>query len=686
MQSNFRMFHRVTRRAGLALLALTAAYAAPVPSTIALQSSANPSNLTQAVTLTATVSPASATGTVTFYDGVTVLGIRPVAAGQATLTTTQLPSGIRSLKAYYSGDSNDLPSTSAALIQTVAALPASGFHPAVTAAGVSFLFSVTATDFNNDGKPDLAAADFNTNTVGIMLGNGDGTFKPAVTYPVGAVKFPTWIAVADFNGDGKPDLAVVAGATGSSGIAVLIGVGDGTFKPAVDYPTAAGHSIVAADFNGDGVVDLAIAGPTNVSILLGKGDGTFKPAVNLTTSSGGGVLAAGDFNGDGKTDLAVTAAGGLSIMIGNGDGTFKASMPIELSGNPGFVAVADLTGKGRSDLAVTTPRDQLAVLLSNGDGTFKPAVNYTVPAGLNSVAVGDFNGDGVPDLVATGGTSGSASVLLGNGDGTFGQPLSYTAGAQAMYAAVADYNSDGRADVAVGDFTPGTVNVLLAAATTSDLTITKSHAGDFMQGQTGAAYTISVANVGGPSGGVVTVTDTLPPLMTATAMTGTGWNCTLAGATCTRVDGLPSGGTYPPITLTVNIDPAAPASMVNTATVAGGADANLGNNSSMDTANVIAALAIVTTSLDPGAPGAPYDVLLAANGGTPPYAWSIVSGSLPDGVTMSGAGEISGTPTAAGDSMFVVMVTDAVGATASQMLDLTIADSPASGMRIRKGR
>jgi uncharacterized repeat protein (TIGR01451 family) len=406
------------------------------------------------------------------------------------------------------------------------------------------------------------------------------------------------------------------------------------------------------------VVDLATAnGPSNnVSILLGKGDGTFKPAVNYSTFPGASTLAVGDFNGDGKPDLVAATNGTLSILIGNGEGTFKASVQLGLSGTPGVVAVADLTGKGRSDIAVTTPKDQLAVLLSNGDGTFKPAVNYTVPTGLTAVAVGDFNGDGVPDLVAVDNPTGM-SVLPGNGDGTFGAPVSYAAGPQPYFAVVADFNGDARSDVAVVNFNPTDVDVLLGAATTSDLTLTKSHSGDFMQGQTGAVYTIAVNNLGpATTAGTVTVTDTLPQFETASAMAGTGWTCVLSTTTCTRFDPLPSGGTYPPITLTVNIDPAAPASLANTATVAGGADGNAANNTSVDTANVTAA------------------------------AWSIVSGNLPDGLAMSAAGEISGTPTTDGDSMFVVGVTDANGATASQMFDLTVADPSSGSMGAMKRR
>jgi hypothetical protein len=135
-----------------------------------------------------------------------------------------------------------------------------------------------------------------------MLGNGDGTFLPGATHPFTGLVPESTLAVGDFNGDGKLDLAVAYG----QGIAILLGNGDGTLQAAVDYPLYTATGIVARDFNGDGNVDLAISGLNGVSMMLGRGDGTFEiQPMSFIPSLGAQDAVAGDFNGDGKLDLAV---------------------------------------------------------------------------------------------------------------------------------------------------------------------------------------------------------------------------------------------------------------------------------------------------------------------------------------------------------------------------------------------
>jgi hypothetical protein len=341
------------------------------------------------------------------------------------------------------------------------------FLPAVSYAAGTNPVSVAVGDFNSDGRPDLAVANFLSNNVSVLLGNGDGTFQQAVSYAAGS--FPLSVAVGDFNADGKQDLAV----TNFNNVSVLLGQGDGTFLPAVNY--AAGgrpFSVAVGDFNGDGKQDLAVAirgtypyyADGSVSILLGKGDGTFLPAVNYAAGIGPVSVAVGDFNGDGKQDLAVADVGdnyakgqGVSVLLGQGDGTFLPAKSYVAWVDPSAVAVGDFNGDGKPDLAVanhgTFPytNGSVSVLLGQGDGTFPSTPAFPAGDSPSAVAVGDFNGDGILDLAVANEDSDNVSVLLGKGDGTFLPAIDYPAGSTPSSVAVGDFNGDGKLDLGVAD-------------------------------------------------------------------------------------------------------------------------------------------------------------------------------------------------------------------------------------------
>jgi hypothetical protein len=342
-----------------------------------------------------------------------------------------------------------------------------------------------AGDFNDDGKLDLAVVDQgNAGTflgndplggVSMLLGNGDGTFQPAVEYRAGIR--PNAIVAGDFNGDGKLDLAVTSNGTD---VSVLMGNGDGTFQPEVDYAVGENlQSIVAGDFNGDGKFDLAVLdesgyngfGLESIDVLLNIGDGKFQDPASRVTVSDPGFLAAADLTSDGRTDLVSSDASptDVSVLLGNGDGTFQLAEQYGL-GSPGgpnsysdIVVAGDFNGDGRNDLAVLTV-DGVDVLLGNGDGTFQPATEYALPAiGGESYAVGlvagHFSGNGEPlDLVVS--DIYGVQILLGNGDGTF-QPAETISPGTFGPLVAGDFNGDGSLDLAVASEFSGPVSVLL---------------------------------------------------------------------------------------------------------------------------------------------------------------------------------------------------------------------------------
>src|SRR5713101_1552030 len=329
--------------------------------------------------------------------------------------------------------------------------------------------SVAVGDFNGDGKNDLAIANLGDRTISIRLGNGDGTFQTSVNYRTGSG--PGYggrsLVVGEFNGDGKADLAVANSSDNT--VSVLLGNGDGTFQSNVEYPTGlTTRGMAVGDFNGDGKPDLAttISGGLCqgwVAIFLGKGDGTFLQHVDSPSVGCNYQVAVGDFNEDGKEDLVVVD-NWVSILLGNGDGTFQPAVRYRAGGNNTSIALFDFDGDGRLDLALTDfIANAVSVLLGNGDGTFQARLGYGTGQEPLSLAVGDFDGDGVVDLVTANSGSSTASVLLGNGDGTFVARRDYPAESNPGAAAAGDINNDGYPDLVVGNGgpLPSSVSVFL---------------------------------------------------------------------------------------------------------------------------------------------------------------------------------------------------------------------------------
>ncbi len=368
--------------------------------------------------------------------------------------------------------------------------------------------TVAVGDLTGNGILDLVVADAASNTVSVLLGNGDGTFQAPRQYAVGAFqtpnllgvefKLPTFrrrVVLADLTGNGMLDIVVTNYNSGD--VSVLLGRGDGTFEPQRRYDaTSAPFDVAVGDLNGDGIPDLVVvsadtSGTSTVAVLLGRGDGSFLPERTFTVPTGGDqpltTVGIADLNHDGTADLVFSGGGigQLTVFLGNGDGTFQPGVNYPASRLGTGLAIADLNGDGNPDL-ITTGLDPggLSVLMGYGDGTFTPLINPNTGlpgflAGQNpvAVAVADIgsppaNGstvlgppDDVPDLIVA--ASGGYGALLplgppgifvlsgltnaqGQFDG-FGLPVALAPAERPLDVTVADLNGDGVPDVIAVD-------------------------------------------------------------------------------------------------------------------------------------------------------------------------------------------------------------------------------------------
>jgi hypothetical protein len=325
--------------------------------------------------------------------------------------------------------------------------------------------SLAVADLNGDGKPDIVTANGSDSSVSVLLGNGDDTFQAQQIYNTGYFSGPQAVVSADVNSDGSPDLLVANSQRYTIG--VLLGKGDGSFQPQKEYQAGEyPRSIAVADVNGDGRPDLAVANYDTVGVMLGNGDGTFKPQQTFATGVHANSLALEDVNGDGKLDAIVNsfATNSIEVVPGNGDGTFGSPQGFAAGNRPNFVAAADVNGDGRPDLIVANSGDNtVGVLLAQDGGAFNAQVAF--PAGVQpeSVTVADINWDGKADLIV-GNNSQTLSVLLSNGNGTFQPPVTLLARSSPQSPAVADINGDGRPDLVAANKYDNSVSVLLGNA------------------------------------------------------------------------------------------------------------------------------------------------------------------------------------------------------------------------------
>jgi len=417
------------------------------------------------------------------------------------------------------------------------------------------LYGGAITDLNHDGWVDYVAVNEISADLRVLLNSADGTghLGPVLTptTSIGVEASPS--VVADFNNDGKMDVAT-ANST-SNTVSIALGSGDGRFSSVQNVGVGSRpHGIVALDVDGDGDLDIVVASEYGqaLTLLVNNGQGVFGDGIDFANHDGDNKysLGAGDMNGDGILDLVVGTSLNNKILVltGNGDGTFTQTESIDAGGYSWKLALGDVNNDGKLDVAQANGQSNNgSILLGNGDGTLQAASLYGFGGTAVGSSLGDLDGDGYLDWVVSSYGAGAWYVMHNDGDGTFTRVGEIPAPSNASCASLYDFDNNGTLDMALADEVSDEIVLMKNdgdGTPVSHADVSVGLAGDPSTYTPGEAltYTITVANAGPDTATSTAVTDTFP-----SAFTGASWTCVASGgASCA-----PSGSG--PISQTVDI-------------------------------------------------------------------------------------------------------------------------------------
>jgi hypothetical protein len=388
-------------------------------------------------------------------------------------------------------------------------------------------YEVVTADFNGDGIPDLATANYSSNTVSVLLGKADGTFQPAKASATGAN--PLSLAVGDFNGDQILDLATAN--RDANSVSVLLGTGTGTFQAPTSVSISQPTSVAVGDFNGDGALDLGVMSAIpyefdpdlgyshtiTANVLLGNGIGGFSSPNSTWLGDGYGISTSAttaNLDGVGPDELVVANTdsgyyGVVAVLTGDASGFLQVTDVLDTGASAYGVAVGDVNADGALDIVTANwSYASVSVLLGDGLGGYGVAQTFAAGDYPHSLALGDFTGDGNVDIAVTDFYAGFVNLLHGVGDGAFAVPIPFAAGRNPASLASGDFDGDGWLDLATANYGGYSVSVLLndgvwdgsqppPSITVNDVT--------FSEGNTGTTNATFTVTLSAPSSQTVTV-------------------------------------------------------------------------------------------------------------------------------------------------------------------------------------